>query len=82
MSMLPFEQCPICNGPLVEKEVEKILRGGDDTAVLSVHAQVCLQCGERLYSEDTVRLFQKIRARLEKKDTQDFTPIGKLFRIA
>lgn len=82
VSMFPFEQCPVCNGPLTEKQVEKILRGGDDTAVLSVHAQVCLQCGEKLYSEDTVRLFEGIRARLEKKETQGFTPIGKVFRIA
>lgn len=24
----PFDKCPICSGELVEKEVEKLLRGG------------------------------------------------------
>jgi len=33
---------------LVEKEVEKLLRGGAHTAVLRVKAEVCLRCGERL----------------------------------
>jgi len=35
----------------VEKEVEKILRGGAHTALLKVRAEVCLRCGERLYSQ-------------------------------
>ena len=26
--MLPFEKCPVCGGEMVEKEVEKLLRGG------------------------------------------------------
>ena len=59
--MMPFEQCPICGGELVEKEVEKLLRGGDHTAVLQVQAEICLHCGERLYAEETVRLFEQIR---------------------
>jgi len=25
---MPFEKCPVCGGDLVEKEVEKVLRGG------------------------------------------------------
>ncbi len=48
----------------MEKEVEKILRGGVDTAVIKVQAEVCLHCGERLYSEETVSRFEEIRANL------------------
>jgi len=28
MNTMPFEKCPVCGGDLVEKEVEKVLRGG------------------------------------------------------
>jgi hypothetical protein len=30
-----LEKCPICGGELVEKEVEKVLRGGANTAILN-----------------------------------------------
>ena len=53
--MMPFSQCPACGGELVEKEVEKLLRGGIHTAVMRVRAEVCLRCGERLYPPETVR---------------------------
>jgi YgiT-type zinc finger domain-containing protein len=59
--MLPFEKCPIYGGELKNKVVEKILHGGSHTAILKVNAEVCLHCGERLYTEDVVRLFENIR---------------------
>jgi YgiT-type zinc finger domain-containing protein len=80
--MQPFEKCPICSGELVEKEVEKILRGGMNTAVLRVRAEVCLRCGERLYSQDTVRRFEQIRVKLERQETTEFQPLGLSFQIA
>lgn len=79
--MKPFEKCLICGGDLVEKEVEKILRGGVHTAVLKVHAEVCLHCGERLYSQETVRRFEEIRAKLERQETADFEPLGQSFKV-
>jgi len=57
--MMPFEKCPVCGGDLAEKSVEKVLRGGVNTAVLKVCAEVCLRCGERLYSS---RDCEEIRA--------------------
>ena len=48
--MRPFEKCPVCGRELVAKRVEKLVRGGVHTAVLTVPAEVCLRCGERLYS--------------------------------
>ncbi|MCX6029249.1 MAG: YgiT-type zinc finger protein [Chloroflexi bacterium] len=80
--MLPFEKCPVCDGELVEKEVEKILRGGMHTAVMRVRAEVCLRCGERLYSQDTVRRFEQIRAKLERQETVEFQPLGLSFQVA
>lgn len=56
--MMPFTQCPVCSGELVEKQVEKLLRGGCHTAVVCIPAEVCLHCGERLYSQDVVRRFE------------------------
>jgi len=79
--MRPFEKCPVCGGDLVEKEVEKLLRGGDHTAVVNVEAQVCLHCGERLYSEQTVRRFEEIRAKLERQETKEFQALGRSFGV-
>jgi len=56
--MMPFEKCPVCGGKLVEKEVEKVIRGGVNTAVLKVCADVCLRCGVRLYSREIIRRFE------------------------
>jgi len=79
--MNPFEKCPVCGGELVEKEVEKLLRGGANTAVMKVRADVCLHCGERLYSEETVRHFEEIRRKLEQDDVSTFRRLGQSFQV-
>jgi YgiT-type zinc finger domain-containing protein len=80
--MVPFSSCPVCGGELVEKQVEKLLRGGNNTAVLEVHAEVCLRCGERLYSVETVRQFEQVRAKLERGEVEEFQPLGQSFKVA
>ena len=77
----PFKECPVCGGEMVAKDVEKLLRGGRNTAVVKVPAEVCLHCGERLYSAQTVRLFEEVRAKLERQETGDFKLLGKTFEI-
>jgi len=79
--MKPFDKCPICGNELVEKDVEKILRGGNHTAVVTVQAEVCLHCGERLYSEEQVRLFEQIRNKLAKDQTQEYEHMGKSYHV-
>ncbi|HSS51956.1 MAG TPA: YgiT-type zinc finger protein [Thermoanaerobaculia bacterium] len=64
--MIPFEKCPLCGGEMMEKAVEKVLRSGVHTVTVEVRAEVCLDCGEKLYSPDAVRRFGQIRARLEQ----------------
>jgi YgiT-type zinc finger domain-containing protein len=81
LNMIPFEKCPVCSGKMVEKEVEKLLRGGGNTAVLKIKAEVCLHCGERLYSQETVRRFEQIRAKLKRHETSDFQPLGQSFEV-
>jgi YgiT-type zinc finger domain-containing protein len=78
----PFEKCPVCGGELAEKMVEKLLRGGADTALMKVRAEVCRQCGERLYPAETVKHFERIRTQLERKDTSGLRRVGQAFRVA
>jgi len=80
--MKPFEKCPVCGGELVEKEVEKLLRGGVHIAVLTVRADVCLHCGERLYTTETVSRFEQIRQKLELQEVSEFQPLGNTFQVA
>jgi len=77
-----FDKCPVCGGEIVEKEVEKLLRGGTNTAVLRVMAEVCLKCGERFYTPDTVRKFDEIRRKLEREELEGLVLVGKAFKVA
>jgi YgiT-type zinc finger domain-containing protein len=80
--MIPFPECPICGGEVVEKEVDKLLRGGNNSAVLTVKAEVCLHCGERFYSKETVQRFAQIRAKLASQDVEEFKPLGQFLQVA
>jgi len=80
--MIPFDKCPVCCGELVEKEVEKLIRGGNNTAIIKVKAEVCTGCGERLYSKNQILFFEEIRDKLEKQDTSDLELIGNTFKVA
>lgn len=79
--MMPFEKCPICGGELIEKEVEKLLKGGLHTAVVKVHTEVCLRCGERLYSAETVKRFEQIREKLARQEVAEFQALGQTFQV-
>ena len=79
--MIPFEKCPVCGGEVVRKRAEKLLRGGVNLATVTVEAEVCLHCGERMYSTDTIRSFGQIRSKLELQQVEEFEPIGKSFRV-
>jgi YgiT-type zinc finger domain-containing protein len=79
--MMPFQKCPICGGEMVDKEVEKLLRGGKHTALLRLRAEVCLHCGERLYSQEDVRRFEEIRVKLERQEISEFQPMGQSFQV-
>ncbi len=80
--MMPFSKCPVCGGEVVEKDVEKLLRGGAHIAAVTVSAEVCLRCGERLYSKETISRFEQIRAKLSRQEVADFQPLGQSFQVA
>ena len=53
-------ECDLCAGPVEEKEVAYMIEyQGRFHVIENVPAKVCLQCGERLYSPETVRKIQK-----------------------
>ena len=78
--MMPFSRCPVCGGEVIEKKVEKLLRGGVNLAAVTVRAEVCLHCGERLYSKETVSRFDQIRNKLARQEVEEFAPMGQSFR--
>lgn len=79
--MKPLSKCPVCGGELTEKEVEKLLRGGINLAVVKIRAEVCLHCGERLYSKETVSQFEQIRNKLANQEVAEFDPLGRSFQV-
>ena len=79
--MKPFEKCPVCGGDLENKQVEKLLRGGGNTASMKVIAEVCLHCGERLYAEDIVKSFEVIRGKLREQEFSHFRTLGQSFTV-
>lgn len=79
--MMPFDKCPVCGGDVVEKEVEKLLRGGVNLAAVTVSAEVCMKCGERMYSAETVRRFAEIRRKLANQDVTEFQHMGGAFQV-
>jgi len=66
---------------MISKEVEKLLRGGKHTAVVTVMAEVCLHCGERLYSKEDISQFERIRLQLKRQETTQFQPLGQTFQV-
>ena len=48
---------------------------------MSVRAAVCLHCGERLYSKDTVSRFEQIRDKLAHHEVAEFDPLGRSFQV-
>jgi len=75
-------KCPMCGGEVIEKKVEKLLKGGTDTAVIEVTAGVCLKCGEHLYAPETIKHFEEIREKLKNHAVHDFKRIGNTYAVA
>jgi YgiT-type zinc finger domain-containing protein len=72
---------PCLWGGMVEKKVTKLPRGGGNTATIRVRADVCLSCGEHLYTMETIKRFDEIRMKLKHKEVADFEPTGRAFQV-
>ena len=73
------QTCPACGGAVVQKEVEKMVRGGNDVAILKVQAGVCSKCGERLYDADTHRQIEAVRRNLLEKGHGTLKKVGSVY---
>ena len=69
-------ECPICGSEVMEKEVEKLIKGGNDAVILKVKAGVCTKCGERIYDKATHEKIQHLREDLKKGITDKLHPVG------
>lgn len=67
--MASFEKCPVCGGPIVEREVEKISRGDVVRETARIRTDVCLKCGERLYTPEAAQRLENTRSRQEARKT-------------
>jgi len=79
--MALVDKCPLCGSELVVEEVEKLLKGGKDVALVKVPAGVCKKCGEIVYEAETVKRFQEIREKLKKGQVAQFTPLGNSYKV-
>ena len=75
--MMPFGKCPVCG----DEMIEKLLRGRVNIATVTVPAEVCLYCGERLFPKETVNRFEDIRDKLARQQVAEFDSLGRSFRV-
>lgn len=73
--------CPYCGGKTDHKKVDRLLRGGNDAAVVAVPADVCRKCGQHIYDWETGLKLEKVRKKLAAGQTGDFHPLGQCFRV-
>lgn len=75
------EPCPKCGFVMERKWVRKKIQGGNDVVVTHTPAHVCRRCREWVFPIGQVREFERIRARLERGDTDGFRPLGRTFEL-
>ena len=79
---MAMSKCARCGfDDVIEKRVDKVVRGGDDAAVISILADVCHHCGEQFYTGEVAFCFDAIRKRLDSGQVEDFQQIGRYFRV-
>ena len=61
-------KCPICGGETREAvvEVQETIKG-KAYIIKGVEAEVCIQCGERLYSLEEMKRIEEMRKKLVEK---------------
>ena len=76
-----IEKCPLCGHDNIEvKTVETEVRGGNDTVLLKIEAEVCLHCGERFYSQESMELFDTTRKKLKEGEHDGLKQVGRVFQ--
>ena len=75
LNMKSLEKCPVCGGGLENQQIEKRLGRGENAISMTVSADVCTGCGEKLSSEAVVKSFEAVRAELKKTAACHFDTI-------
>jgi YgiT-type zinc finger domain-containing protein len=61
-------RCPICGGDTKEAIVEVQETIEEQVYIIKgVNAEVCVQCGERMYSLDEMRRIENVREKIKNK---------------
>jgi YgiT-type zinc finger domain-containing protein len=80
--MKPFDKCSVCGGTMQTKKVEKLIKGGNNIATVKVKADICLRCGERLFSKEDVKRFEVIRRNLLSEQVGSYNELGRSYEVA
>jgi YgiT-type zinc finger domain-containing protein len=74
-----LSRCARCgSNDLEDRDVEKLVRGGDDVAAVRVRATVCHRCGERYFPEEAIRVLDQTRHDLAEGKMGGFRTLGRL----
>jgi len=66
--------CPICGGEMVDKSVEVVdTINGKLVIIRGISAEVCVRCGERLYSQGEMRKMEKLREKIQDNSVKPIT---------
>lgn len=63
-----FKECVVCGGEVVEREVEKVLRGDGHEKNVKIQVAVCLRCGEHFYGPQAIKRFAEVKAKSKASD--------------
>jgi YgiT-type zinc finger domain-containing protein len=74
-----LSRCARCgSNDLEDRDIEKLVRGGDDVAALRVRATICRHCGERYFPEGTIHVLEQARRDLAEGKLARFRTLGHL----
>ena len=73
-----LSECLRCgSNDLEDREVEKLVRVGDDVVALLVRATVCRHCGERYLAQHAIGALERVRRDLEQGEVGRFRALGR-----
>lgn len=66
--------CPICGGEMVDKSVDVVdTINGKLVIIRGIAAEVCVRCGERLYSQGEMKKMEKLREKIQDNSVKPIT---------
>lgn len=58
--------CPICGSEMVNKSIDVVdTVRGKLVIIRGIYAEVCVRCGERLYSKGEMKRMEKLREKIQ-----------------